>query len=134
MPQPGRGEIECRLPVRERADHAGAPSNLAQNALEWIVIWHVLIGAVVHSSGRVRFLVTARPSDLGFASFEKRTFACTAISVAKGQFRIHATQQRTSLFEHLVGAGEQRRWQWPYGPGRAVGASNTSQFAPSVSS
>jgi hypothetical protein len=35
--QPGRGEIESRLPVREGADHGSAPPDLAQNALERIV-------------------------------------------------------------------------------------------------
>jgi hypothetical protein len=36
MAQPGGGEIECRLPIRERADD-GSPPDLAQNALERIV-------------------------------------------------------------------------------------------------
>jgi hypothetical protein len=51
MAQPGRGEIECRLPVGKRANDAGSPPDLAQNAFERIVIWHVLIGALIHSSG-----------------------------------------------------------------------------------
>jgi hypothetical protein len=37
-----RGEIECRLPIRERADDAGSPPDLAQNAFERIVIWRTL--------------------------------------------------------------------------------------------
>jgi hypothetical protein len=37
MAQPSRGEIECRLPIRERADDAGSPPDLAQNAFERIV-------------------------------------------------------------------------------------------------
>jgi len=37
MAQPGRGEIECRLPIQERADDAGFPPDLAQNAFERIV-------------------------------------------------------------------------------------------------
>jgi hypothetical protein len=37
MAQPGGGKIERRLPVRERADDACAPPDLAQDALEWIV-------------------------------------------------------------------------------------------------
>ena len=51
VPKPGRGEVERRLPVRKRADDPSASPDLAQDALEWIVIWHVLIGAVVCSSG-----------------------------------------------------------------------------------
>lgn len=43
MAQPGRGEIECRLPIRERADDASSPPDLAQNAFERIVIWYVLL-------------------------------------------------------------------------------------------
>jgi hypothetical protein len=34
MAQPGGGEIESRLPVRERADDAGAPPDLAHDTLE----------------------------------------------------------------------------------------------------
>jgi hypothetical protein len=37
MAQPGGGEMECRLPIRERADDAGSPPDLAQNAFERIV-------------------------------------------------------------------------------------------------
>jgi hypothetical protein len=37
MAQPGRGEVERRLPVRECANDARAPPDLAQNALERIV-------------------------------------------------------------------------------------------------
>ena len=37
MAQPGRGEIECRLPVGKRANNAGSPPDLAQNAFERIV-------------------------------------------------------------------------------------------------
>jgi len=37
MAQPGRGEIECRLAIGERADDAGSPPDLAQNAFERIV-------------------------------------------------------------------------------------------------
>ena len=37
MPEPGRGEIERRLPVGKRAHDARAPPDLAQDALERIV-------------------------------------------------------------------------------------------------
>jgi hypothetical protein len=38
MAQPGRGEIECRPPVGKRANDAGSPPDLAQNAFERIVL------------------------------------------------------------------------------------------------
>ena len=37
MPEPGRGEVERRLPVGERAHDARTPSDFAQDALERIV-------------------------------------------------------------------------------------------------
>src|SRR5438128_1848448 len=37
VPQPGRGKIEGGLTIRECADHARPPSDLAQDALERIV-------------------------------------------------------------------------------------------------
>jgi hypothetical protein len=51
MAQPGRGEIECRLSVGECTDDARAPSDLAQDPLERIIIWYVLIDAIIHSLG-----------------------------------------------------------------------------------
>ena len=47
MAQPGGGKIERRLPVRERADDTGAPPDLAQNALEWIINRYDILGAKV---------------------------------------------------------------------------------------
>jgi hypothetical protein len=35
--QPGRSKVEGRLPIREGTDHAGAPPDLAQDALERVV-------------------------------------------------------------------------------------------------
>jgi hypothetical protein len=37
VPQPGRGEVEGRLAVREGANHSGAPSDLAQDVFKWVV-------------------------------------------------------------------------------------------------
>ena len=37
MTQPGRGEVECRLTIGKRANHARASPDLAQDALERIV-------------------------------------------------------------------------------------------------
>jgi hypothetical protein len=67
MAQPGRGKIEGRLPIRERADDAGSPPDLAQNAFERIVIWYVLIDALVHSS-RPRISATWVDRDEGVGS------------------------------------------------------------------
>jgi hypothetical protein len=35
--QPGRGKVERRLAVRERADNTGAPSDLAQDAFQRVI-------------------------------------------------------------------------------------------------
>ena len=61
MAQPGGGEIERRLPIRERADDAGPPPDLAQNAFERIVNRYETLGADVRlrSSGSWRMV---RPS------------------------------------------------------------------------
>ena len=56
------------MPVRERADHAGAPPDLAQNALRWIVIWHVLIGAPSSIPQGVRISATLGDRDEGVGS------------------------------------------------------------------
>ena len=61
MAQPGRGEVERRLPVRECANDARAPPDLAQNTLERIVNRYEILGANVRlrSSGSSRMV---RPS------------------------------------------------------------------------
>ena len=51
VPQSGRGEVKRRLSVGECTDDARAPSDLAQDPLERIIIWHVLIDAIIHSLG-----------------------------------------------------------------------------------
>ena len=45
MAQPCRGQVQGGLPVRKCTDDARAPPDLAQNALERVVIWHVLTDA-----------------------------------------------------------------------------------------
>src|SRR5262245_62818672 len=58
MAQPGRGEVQGRLPVGKGADHARAPPDLAQDALERIVgadappmlLWEGIVGQrLVHA-------------------------------------------------------------------------------------
>jgi len=45
--QPGSGKVERRLPVGKCADDAGAPPDLAQDALQRIVNWYEILGAAV---------------------------------------------------------------------------------------